>query len=234
MGDFIDSAARILAQSQSRVEVSAQNIANGTTPGYKRRLSFSDVIQMEQSIGGTLQRESLKTDVTPGKIIQTDVLTDLALLGGGLFVVRGEGGTFFTRQGQFSRDTGGRLVGPGGMALQLEGGGDLQIKSAAFSVTADGTVLEDGEPTGRLAIVSVDAAELVDGPAGGLFAVRNGEPREPGERSVRQGALESSNVTMGEEMVVMMEALRRAESAQRLINVYDDLLGRAIGSFGQA
>jgi flagellar basal body rod protein FlgG len=35
-------------------------------------------------------------------------------------------------------------------------------------------------------------------------------------------------------MVTMMEALRRAESAQRLVNAYDDILGRALSTFGKA
>jgi flagellar basal-body rod protein FlgF len=50
---------------------------------------------------------------------------------------------------------------------------------------------------------------------------------------VQQGAYEASNVTTGDEMVLMMEALRRAEAGQRVMNVYDDLLGRAVTSFGE-
>jgi flagellar basal body rod protein FlgG len=34
-------------------------------------------------------------------------------------------------------------------------------------------------------------------------------------------------------MVSMMEALRRAEAGQRVMNVYDDLMGRAITTFGE-
>jgi hypothetical protein len=34
-------------------------------------------------------------------------------------------------------------------------------------------------------------------------------------------------------MVGMMEALRRAESGQRLVLTYDDLMGRALNAFGQ-
>jgi flagellar basal body rod protein FlgG len=50
---------------------------------------------------------------------------------------------------------------------------------------------------------------------------------------VRQGAIEASNVSTGVEMVDMMAAIRRAESGQRLVNVYDDLMGRALTLFGQ-
>jgi flagellar basal-body rod protein FlgG len=46
--------------------------------------------------------------------------------------------------------------------------------------------------------------------------------------------VEASNVSLGDEMVGMMQALRQAESGARLVQVYDDLMGRAITSFGQS
>jgi len=35
-------------------------------------------------------------------------------------------------------------------------------------------------------------------------------------------------------MISMMEALRRAETGQRLVGVYDDLMGRVLTSLGQS
>jgi flagellar basal body rod protein FlgG len=51
--------------------------------------------------------------------------------------------------------------------------------------------------------------------------------------ALAQGALEASNVSAGAEMITMMAALREAQAGQRLMGVYDDLLGRAITTFGQ-
>ncbi len=45
--------------------------------------------------------------------------------------------------------------------------------------------------------------------------------------------IEGSNVSLGEEMVSIMQSLRGAEAGQKLVNVYDDLMGRAISTFGQ-
>jgi flagellar basal-body rod protein FlgG len=45
--------------------------------------------------------------------------------------------------------------------------------------------------------------------------------------------VEASNVSVGDEMVTMMASLRQAESGSRLVQTYDDLLGRAITTFGQ-
>ena len=234
MGDLIDSAAKILAQSQWRLEVSAQNVANATTPGYKRRVAFASMTDVASGEYQRSENNKVLSDSRAGKIIETGSATDLAILGEGYFAVRGDGGIYYTRQGQLTRESDGRLKGAGGFTLQMEGGGDAVVRSADFAITADGAITDGGEPAGRLMMVSIPAAQLNDGPAGGLFSVAGFEPDATVDRSVRQGALEASNVTMGDEMVVMMEALRRAESAQRVVNVYDDLLGRAITSFGQA
>ena len=45
--------------------------------------------------------------------------------------------------------------------------------------------------------------------------------------------VESSNVSLGDEMVSTMAVMRQSEMGARLVQVYDDLLGRAITSFGQ-
>ncbi len=51
---------------------------------------------------------------------------------------------------------------------------------------------------------------------------------------LRQGMIENSNVSLGDEMVETMAALRQSEVGSRLVQVYDDLLGRALSSLGQA
>jgi flagellar basal body rod protein FlgG len=51
--------------------------------------------------------------------------------------------------------------------------------------------------------------------------------------SVRQGALESANVEMSEEVITMMAALRRAEAGARVVQAYDTLTGQALSTFGR-
>ena len=51
--------------------------------------------------------------------------------------------------------------------------------------------------------------------------------------TLRQGMVENSNVSIGDEMVAMTAAVRQTETGARLVQIYDDLLGRAISSFGQ-
>lgn len=172
-------------------------------------------------------------DFSSGKEINTGNPYDLAILGDGFFSVRSGDRILYTRQGQFQRDNEGRLVLPQGFALQTQSGGDLVLKSQDVKVLADGTVLERGEPVARLAVVDFEDRHALAPAVGGLFSASADAARPLDAPSVRQGELESSNVSTGDEMITIMEALRRAESAQRVVNIYDDLMGRALTSFGQ-
>lgn len=233
MGGLVEIASSILVDAARSVEVSGQNIANITTPGYRRRVDFSQVMASRSGDETSSQVHRTAIDFTFGKLVETGSPSDLALVGTGFFVVRTPSGALrYTRDGQFRRDTEGRLVDPRGAVLQADGG-NLVLHGGPVEVLADGVVLEAGAPVGRLDIVDFeDPAQATPSQDGGFAAPA--ETVEPvATPSVRQGAIEMSNVTTAAEMVSMMAALRRAESGQRLANVYDDLMGRVITTLGQ-
>ena len=228
-------AAQILARAQERAEVAAQNITNASTPGYRRRIPFSEMVAaaQRQELG---PRDPVRTgaaaDFTAGQLVETGSPTDIAIGGQGFFAVRGGDAVFYTRQGQFRRDAEGRLATAHGLVLQSVDGGDVVVGEAPFEVARDGTVTRGGAPLARIALVDFeDRAVLVPGEAG-AFSAGDAEPVQVAAPSLRQGMLESSNVSMGDEMVAMMEAVRRAETGQRLVTTYDDLMGRALNIFG--
>jgi flagellar basal-body rod protein FlgF len=229
MGSVIDTASAIMSRSERQVEIAGQNIANIATPGYKRILSFDRVMGGRAARVDSTSSGSITSDFTPGKLVDSGRVFDLALAGPGFFVVGSGTDVVYTRQGQFDRDTDGRLVNGEGLSLQVEGGGDLRLKSDNVKVLRDGTVLDDGSPVGKLAVVDLDpaAARPVDG--GGYTAADTAAT--PLDRpAVYQGMTEASNVSMGAEMVSIMGALRRAETGQRLVTVYDDLMARVLQS----
>lgn len=232
MGGIIENASAILSLAQQRVEVAAQNIGNVTTPGYKRRVSFVQMLSADRAVAGEIGGNAFATDFSTGKQIATDSPYDLAISGEGFFVVRAGDRLLYTRDGQFRRDAEGRLVNAAGFALQANGG-DLVLKVGEVSFAEDGTVLQGTEPVAKLTIAALDPGSAA--PAeGGAFLAPDSAVSPLKTPSIRQGALEASNVSTGDEMVAVMEAMRRAEAAQRLVNVYDDLLGRAISTFGQS
>ena len=234
MSGLIDLAAAILSQSGRRVELAAQNVSNVATPGYKKHVGFSEFLKTGELAGERVPAESSFVDFATGKQIETGNPLDLALGGSGFFVVRGEDSLLYTRHGQFQRDPDGRLVTGEGLALQARGGGDLVLRDGPFEVGPDGIVVQDGTPVGGIAVESFELPSALTDRGGGYFEAGSEASAEPAAATVRQGALEASNVSTGEEMVAMMASLRRAEAAQRLVNTYDELMGRALSAFGQA
>ena len=224
-------AAQILSRAEQRAEAAAQNIANASTPGYRRRVSFSELVN--PATAGSVDPIGLAADFTHGQLSETGNPTDLAIAGEGFFMVRGDDAILYTRQGQFRRDADGRLVTAQGLALQSLDGGDVLVGDGAFEVSADGVVTREGEPLARIGLVDFDDRRLLQAGDGGAFASGAAEPRPVDAPMIRQGMLETSNVNMGDEMVAMMEAVRRAETGQRLVTTYDDLIGRALNLFGQ-
>jgi flagellar basal-body rod protein FlgF len=229
MGDFIEAAASIFAQAQSRVELSGQNLANMTTYGYKRRVGFQQALG-EVTVGPAPEAA---IDFAAGQIVKTGGALDLALLGDGFLMLAGPSGALLTRQGQFTRDADGRLVNGEGLPLLLTSGRELTVRSNDIQVLEDGTVMDGGEPVGVLAVNRVTDQTKLSAAGPGVFTAPAELLEESRETSIRQGFLEASNVSSADEMVAMMEALRRAGAAQRLVGVYDDLMGKAISGFGQ-
>jgi flagellar basal body rod protein FlgG len=111
--------------------------------------------------------------------------------------------------------------------------GDVRIEGGAFSVLADGTVQQNGQPVARLAIADFDDRQVLTPVGAGLFAAPAGSARDVAGPQIQQGMLETSNVTSANEMISMMAGLRSAEAGQRMVQVYDDLMGRVLTTFGQ-
>jgi len=238
--DFIDVAARVLTASEQRLETVAANVANASTPGFKRSSTFQ-MVMMENAKAGAVSSGPatemtlrLMADFSSGDLSSTGAPLDLAIEGAGFFAVRTEDGIMLTRAGQFQRREDGRIVSAQGYALQDAAGGDLIVGVPDPRIMADGTVLEDNLPTGRIALSAVDDPAALVTSGGSLFSLPPEiDTFEAPDGKVRQGMLENANVAMPAEMLETMEAVRQAESGARLVQLYDTLMGRAISAFGQ-
>jgi flagellar basal-body rod protein FlgF len=230
MSGLIESAAAILSASERRLEVAAHNVANVSTPGYKRGVGFSRILASAQG-AATAPSVVARQDFAQGKLISSANPFDLAVNGDGFFQVRAGDQLLYTRQGQFRLAENGTIVSVQGHVLQQASGGDLVLEDAAVTILDDGAVLEDGRPVARIGL-SVPAAGVMLNAVGGSHFAAGGAMEEVAEPSIRQGMLESSNVSMGDEMVATMAAMRQAEGGARLVQVYDELMGRALTTLG--
>ncbi len=117
------------------LSVSGDNIANLNTVGYKgSSAEFQDLIM--QNLGGGKGQLGMgaftgrvRQGFGQGSIETTSNAADLAIDGKGFFVVEdADGGTFYSRAGQFTMDPTGNLVNLQGLNLQ------------GFTASADGTL----------------------------------------------------------------------------------------------
>ena len=108
------------------ISIVGDNIANVSTVGYKRdRASFSDLLGGEldsKRVGGGVRLGGSETMWDQGTITQTGNPLDLAVSGGGQFIVKGNHGgqtaQYYTRDGRFQIDNQGFVTNPRGLRLQ--------------------------------------------------------------------------------------------------------------------
>jgi len=92
-----------MSAAQARLEIAAENLANGSTDGFRRSLARGSL----QS-GGV--RVNAVYDSGQGALRRTGRATDRAIVGDGSFLVRApDGATVRTRSGAFTRDRFGAL-----------------------------------------------------------------------------------------------------------------------------
>jgi flagellar basal-body rod protein FlgF len=229
MADALSIAARIMADDLYRLNVISQNLANAGTTGYKKEVvvarPFVDYLQ--QNVAVSLPALSSTSDPRQGSLTQTASALDVAIEGGGFFELAGAEGPLYTRQGSFRLDGRGRLVTPAGLPV-MGAGGEITLSGAQPSIDRQGRIFEGERFAAQLKIVAfADPARLTP-LGGGLYGAST--PGEPATEplQVRQGFLESSNVVTLPEMVRMLELTRRFESASRIAQGYDGMLGAAI------
>lgn len=250
------TAASGMEAQQTRLDVTANNIANVSTNGFKKgRAEFADLMyQTVRSAGSATGEGTTAPDATEigmgtrltatsrdlgqGELHQTGNPLDIAIEGNGyLPVTLPNGETAFTRNGALRTSAEGRLVTSDGYAVA----GDITIPSDAQTVTisADGTVSAtlpgESQPIelGQIEIAMFANPGGLAAQGGTLFRETSasgtpviGAPGEGGAGTIRQGMLEVSNVNVVEEMIDLISGQRAYEINSRVIRAADEMLGQ--------
>jgi flagellar hook protein FlgE len=108
-----------LSAASTDLSVTANNIANSNTTGFKEsRTSFADVYAVSsQGISATtpgsgVRVASVQQQFSQGSVNYTNNNLDLAISGDGFFIVSQEGSLEYTRAGSFAVDRDGYVVAP--------------------------------------------------------------------------------------------------------------------------
>ncbi|ADC89588.1 fagellar hook-basal body protein [Thermocrinis albus DSM 14484] len=215
--------------SQRKLEVITNNMANVSTPSFKRDVMLASVWQAPTplsvpSVDPRLPQNNflypvvggIYTDLRQGGLRHTGNSTDLAIDGDGFFAVSSGNEVLYTRKGNFRLDKDGYLVNELGMRILTDNGSPVRV-DGDLRITEDGSIFSGGLFYGRLGIYRLEGPQKI---GSDLFRGR----ATPSERfKVLQGFLEDANVNPIEELVKLIEAHRAHEIYTNLIRSLDQL-----------
>lgn len=244
MDHAIYTAMGAASQTLNQQAVTASNLANASTPGFRAQLNALRAVPVE---GLSLPTRTLVVastpgaDMTPGQLDYTSRPLDVALQQDGWLAVQtANGSEGYTRNGNIQ-------VGPTGQ-LTIQGhpvigeAGPISVpEGSQITIAADGTIsaLNPGDaantiaPVGKLKLVKAEGKDVVRGDDG-LFRVSPAAQATRGttlqaDASIRvmSGVLEGSNVKPVEAMTDMIASARRFEMQMKVIGSVDENAQRA-------
>lgn len=249
------TAATGMQVQQANVDNIANNLANASTVGFKRtRLEFQDLMYQNMRSAGAAANASTPLPVglqigmgaraiasekifKQGDYKETQNPLDMMVEGSGFFQIRQASGEIaYTRAGQFHLNDQGQVVTAGGDVLEPA----ITIPTEATSVTIgkDGTVSTTVAGQANAQNVGQIQLAIFANPAGlealgsNLFKATGasgqpvvGAPNANGIGAINQGYIESSNVSVVEELVNMISAQRVYETNSKVITTADRMLG---------
>lgn len=227
MDRLVYTALSGLQRAQEAQAVTAHNLANAGTPGFRREMaalsagwlsSEGAALSARVQSGGESPHDLLRA----GRIELTGNPLDVAMDGGAwLAVADGQGNDALTRRGDLRFDGEGQLLtGDGRPVLGEDGPIRIAAGFASVRIGRDGSVETRATPeapylsVARLRLVSPDPATLERG-ADGLF-------RSPGAQAdplatVTTAAVERSNVDPTASLVELIEQSRAFELQTKLL-----------------
>ena len=171
-------------------------------------------------------------------MVQTQNPTNVAIAGNGFFRIQRPNGDYaYTRAGDFTTDSDGRLVTGSGLLVDPQitipkDASDLVI-SADGIVTAKQSGQTQATELGRLELANfvnpagleaIGGNLLIETAASGQATISRPGEQEAG--TLQQGWIESSNVKAVEEMVAMISTQRAYELNSKVISSADQMLQR--------
>ncbi len=257
MNRALRTAATGMYAQQLNVDLIAHNLANVNTTGFKKtRPEFQDLMYqtiktsvetsnpniqqpVEIQVGNGTMPVATQRSFTQGDIQPTNNPMDVAIQGEGFFQIRRPDGTIaYTRDGSFKMSGEGQMVTAEGYLIEPSVAFSPDTTSVSISKEGVIEVTEFGQ-TDAVRIGQLELAKFVNNaglrPIGNNLYVETPASGQPiigtagteGFGELQQGALESSNVDVVEEMVSMIVAQRAYEINSKTIKTVEEMIGIA-------
>ncbi|MFH1010781.1 MAG: flagellar basal-body rod protein FlgF [bacterium] len=236
----IQSAKAAMIAQSTRQDITANNLANVQTTGFKRdRLFQTDLIDAQSGVenGGELalrQLQKVITDFAQGGLHPTSAPLDVALQGEGFFVVSDGQKTYYTRNGHFQLSAEGKLITAQGHVVQGEGG-EILLPAGQVTIGSQGEIAVDGRTVAKLKVVALENPDDLAKASGAMLVSKSGAAQE-GEAQgtiVQQGFVETSNVDAMREMVEMIAIMRNYQVSAKALQAEDETLLKTVTEIGR-
>lgn len=245
------SAISGLKGHQRMMDVVGNNISNVNTTAFKSsRITFQDIISQTlrgaqapsaaqgglnpMQIGLGVQTGSVDAIMTQGNLQSTGKATDIAIQGDGFFQLSDGTNTFYTRDGNFTTDSGGKLI-HAATGMSVVPAVTLPAGATNLAITQNGQVswtIGSTVTTGPvLTLANFSNPAGLTRMGNNLFAASNnsgaatpGTPGTSGLGTVQAGFLEMSNVDLAAQFTNMIIAQRGFQANSRVITASDEIL----------
>ena len=228
------SAASGMEAQQQQFDSISNDMANLDTPGYQSTiLGFHDLLYSNGNYGSNVATgagaaaEVVGRDQTQGAIQQTGQPLDVAIGGEGYLEVRRPDGTIgLTRNGALQLNDKRQLTTQSGMLVQPPITIPAGVDPSQVSIASNGTVSVGKQTLGKLSLVDVPAPDglVADGDSVFSATAASGALKAAKGATLQQGALEGSNVNMGDEMSKMMAAQQQYAMGSQAIQYQAQML----------
>ncbi|MBL6991159.1 MAG: flagellar basal-body rod protein FlgG [Bacteriovoracaceae bacterium] len=250
----LNTSAAGMAVQEAKVNTISNNIANINTTGYKKnraesedlmyetineaggRSSGTSIYNVGTQIGAGSKISAIRKDFSGGNPIITDNAYDLMVKGEGFFgIVLPNNELKFTRDGSFNVDNTGTIVTKAG--YKLFPGLVMPANTVSVNISENGLV--DSYIRGQVGPTNVGTIPVftftnpvgLKSSGGNLyqFTQSSGSPMQnvAGENNagtILQGAIESSNVNIMNEMTDLIKSQRAYEMNAKVMTVADQML----------
>lgn len=218
--------------NQTALRISANNLANVNTPGFKADIEQAQAMMVAGDGFRTRYQAQLLpvfTNLATGPVQQTGRDLDIALSEGGFLAISdANGNEAYTRAGNLQVEADGRLT-VNGYTVQGQQGDIVLPEFGDIDISPDGTInlmpIGGGmiEQQGRIKMVSLGDDTLLKGLDGLLRPQQQEQLPVDLTVSLRTGVLEGANVNAVDEMVNTMNISRKFEMNIRMMKAADEL-----------
>ena len=243
MMQSLSTAATGLSAQQKKIDIIANNIANVNTTAYKGATAvFEDtyytamenpdpeaqVTNLQKGTGAKLSATAV--DFSQGATMTTGNALDFEISGNAFFRLQNEDGEYvYTKDGSFSvsvEEDGAYLVSSEGYYVLDENDDRISVpEDTGTFIRSDGSITDEI----RLGIYTFENTGGLSAGGNNLFSetVSSGQPILAEDYTVKQGALEGSNVDLASELSNLIQAQRVFSLASRALQTADNMEGLA-------